>query len=579
MQAELNRKETDSLLDRYEMSGQLTRKKLIEYLPAMLLTNLSTLLLVSVDGVVVGNFLGEGALSSVNIFYPSTLLIGVISTLAAAGIGTALSVAMGNSDQKKLMRLKSASLRLMIIAAIFVSVVQIPIVSWLINSYDVSPEMKDLTWQYAIGVMIASPFGLVSFVGVYQLQIVGKVKELMYLSIIEGVVNFILDVLFVGVMDIGVGGAGYGTMCANITRCTLTILYLARRTDIYNSSGHRAGAEEYKSIITEGLPEAANALMLAVQNHFMLQIILSIFGESGGAIKGVCVFALSIAMVFINGMQGAARPLMGLLSGADDRKGVHMLMRQSNRILAALLGIFILIIEFFPSLFFSFMGISSIPAGGIDSIRLYAFYFPVLGIDTLFRLYFTNHDESSFSTAVTVAGNLALPVIAWGISLMAPAPWIWTSYILTKLIILVMYTVRYLKMLKADLMRAKERLGELHLSVGPDEAVEASRAMRRYADSIGAEHRYSYRAALCLEEMVAYAVKSQKSRSLNIQIMMKFYEDGLLFMMLDDGRCISLDKNEETQKLITSNYGLLKKVAKSVEYQYVLDMNYTVFRF
>lgn len=162
---------------------------------------------------------------------------------------------------------------------------------------------------------------------------------------------------------------------------------------------------------------------------------------------------------------------------------------------------------------------------------------------------------------------------------MAPAPWIWTSYILTKLIILAMYTVRYLRMLKADLMRVKERLGELHLSVGPDEAVEASRAMRRYADSIGAEHRYSYRAALCLEEMVAYAVKSQKSKSLNIQIMMKFYEDGLLFMMLDDGRCISLDKNEETQKLITSNYGLLKKVAKSVEYQYVLDMNYTVFRF
>ena len=56
-------------------------------------------------------------------------------------------------------------------------------------------------------------------------------------------------------------------------------------------------------------------------------------------------------------------------------------------------------------------------------------------------------------------------------------------------------------------------------------------------------------------------------------------QDGLLFMMLDDGRCISLDKNEETQKLITSNYGLLKKVAKSVEYQYVPDMNYTVFRF
>ena len=50
-------------------------------------------------------------------------------------------------------------------------------------------------------------------------------------------------------------------------------------------------------------------------------------------------------------------------------------------------------------------------------------------------------------------------------------------------------------------------------------------------------------------------------------------------MMLDDGECIALDKNEETQQLITDNYGLLKKLAKTVEYQYVLNMNYTVFTF
>ena len=49
--------------------------------------------------------------------------------------------------------------------------------------------------------------------------------------------------------------------------------------------------------------------------------------------------------------------------------------------------------------------------------------------------------------------------------------------------------------------------------------------------------------------------------------------------MLDDGRCIALDEDQETQKLITDNYGLLKKLAKSVRYQYLLNMNYTVFDF
>ena len=49
--------------------------------------------------------------------------------------------------------------------------------------------------------------------------------------------------------------------------------------------------------------------------------------------------------------------------------------------------------------------------------------------------------------------------------------------------------------------------------------------------------------------------------------------------MIDDGQCIALDEDTETTRLITNNYGLMRKLAKSVEYQYVLNMNYTILRF
>lgn len=54
---------------------------------------------------------------------------------------------------------------------------------------------------------------------------------------------------------------------------------------------------------------------------------------------------------------------------------------------------------------------------------------------------------------------------------------------------------------------------------------------------------------------------------------------GAVFEMLDNGKCIALDRDSEIQELITDNYGLVKKLAKSVEYQYLLNMNYTVFTF
>ena len=81
-------------LTRYRRRGGLTERKLAEYLPAMLLTNLSTMLLVSVDGIVAGNLVGPDALSSINIFYPVTVMVGAVSTVAAIGISTSISTAM-----------------------------------------------------------------------------------------------------------------------------------------------------------------------------------------------------------------------------------------------------------------------------------------------------------------------------------------------------------------------------------------------------------------------------------------------------------------------------------------------------
>ena len=43
--------------------------------------------------------------------------------------------------------------------------------------------------------------------------------------------------------------------------------------------------------------------------------------------------------------------------------------------------------------------------------------------------------------------------------------------------------------------------------------------------------------------------------------------------MIDDGQCIALNEDRETEELITDNYGLLMKLAKSVEYQYILNVN------
>ena len=564
---------------RFTRTGSLTRRKLLEYIPTMLMTNLSTLLLISVDGLVVGNLVGSNALSAVNILYPATLAIGVISVLIANGAATSLSTRMGENDRENILYAKSAVNQLMFAAAVFVAIVQIPVAFWIVQSCQLSSELNRLTWQYAIGIMISMPFGLISTVGVCQLQIIGKMKALMWLAVLEGGVNLLLDLFFVGVLKMGVAGAGFGTAGANIVRCSATALYLSKRTDIYNCGNMKARPEDRREILSLGLPEASHSLMLALQNYIIIRLILVHFGDGGGVIKGVCAFSFSLMNVLISSVQGSMRPLAGLMSGAEDRTGLRMLMRQSGMLVTVFACAMTLLIELFPGLFYALHGVSMVPEGGLFSLRLYALYFVFRAYDTLFRLYLTNRGDAKFSTGLTLLGYATLPFFAFVLTRFLPGPYLWLSYLFTETLIFSLNLWRYRTWLKKDQTSMDPSARRLSLTVKPDEAVEASRQIRRWAIENGFMARVANRVSLCMEEMVAYAETAQKRSDIHIEIFILFTKGGARFTMLDDGRCIALDEDQETQKLITDNYGLLKKLAKSVRYQYILNMNYTVFEF
>ncbi|MDO5459580.1 MAG: hypothetical protein Q4F32_08095, partial [Eubacteriales bacterium] len=76
----------------------------------------------------------------------------------------------------------------------------------------------------------------------------------------------------------------------------------------------------------------------------------------------------------------------------------------------------------------------------------------------------------------------------------------------------------------------------------------------------------------------SYAVSANGGRDIRNQLMIKFFPDSCIFTIMDDGRCIMLDEDEETKELIT-NYSMIRKTASSVRYQYILNLNYTVFCF
>ena len=565
--------------ERFKRTDTLTRRKLLEYIPVMILTNMSVFVLSTVDSLVAGNLISSDALASIQIFMPAVLVISVVSVLVSSGTGTSMSTCIGRNDVEAIRRTKNAVRTTTIAATAFVAVVQMPIIYIIMSSYNLDPEIRSMTWQYAAGMMIALPIGLISSVGSYQLTILGKMRVLMILSLGESIVNLIMDLFFVEVMHLGLAGIGFGTACANVFRCSATLIYMLKKTDIFRSNHSGTHWKEVKDILRCGMPDATASLMIAAQNYFMMKIILEGFGDGGGVIKGVCFLSYSITNILTLGIQGAMRPLIGLYAGSEDTEAMKLLMRRCLIISVSSIGLLAVLMGTFPELMYRLNGVKEIPEGGIMSMKYYLMSFIFLGMDALFRLYFANRKDSRFSTSLTLIGNATLPVFALLLYRFMTPPHIWLAYLLTELPIFSTNVLRYLWWRKKDKTNRDPSEKVLFLSVKREDAVEASRFMRRFADENGYPQRVAYRMSLCMEEMVAYAVETQMNQDIDIQITARFSGDEGRFMMLDDGVCIALDENETTNTLITDNYGLLKKMAKSVEYQYILNMNYTVITF
>lgn len=164
---ETMRLEHTNIEERFKRTDTLTNRKLREFIPVMILTNISVFMLATLISLVAGNLAGSDALASVQIFAPVQAVFGAPSLLVSAGTGTSLSTCMGRNDVEAIRRMKNAVLG----TAAIVAVVQFPFVSLIIDSYNLDPDIKALVWQYALGMMVTIPVGLVSSAGSYQLTV------------------------------------------------------------------------------------------------------------------------------------------------------------------------------------------------------------------------------------------------------------------------------------------------------------------------------------------------------------------------------------------------------------------------
>lgn len=200
--------------------------------------------------------LGTSASGAVGIIFTLMSLIQAVGFMIGMGSGAITSRALGSGDLKKAgTYCSTAMFSAFLFGCVFAVLGMIfneKLVKLLGATETILPYAKD----YAKYIVLASPFMMSSFVMNNQLRFQGRAAFSMIGMVTGGLLNCVLDPLFIFVFDLGISGAAVATFFSQIVSFAilLSMFIFKKSAAEFSFKNISRSAGTYGDIITTGLP-------------------------------------------------------------------------------------------------------------------------------------------------------------------------------------------------------------------------------------------------------------------------------------------------------------------------------------
>lgn len=282
---------------------------------AMFVSSLYTI----VDGIFVGQGVGDSALAAVTIVLPLTIMLFGIATMFAVGGGTLVSKNFGSGDDNKSIDIFRQVFKLLILVSTFISLILIifsnPIVKLLGATENLSSLASDYLRFYAI-------FSMPNLIGITLNSFVrndGNPKLAMISTISGAITNIILDYIFIFPLGMGIKGAAIATGLGQLVTVSIVLPHFLLKKGKLSFGKTKFKINDIKEFILIGIPsffsEATFSLIILFQNIALVYFI----GELGLSAFSVINYITTNIYMILVGLTFGAQPLLSYNYGAKNK--------------------------------------------------------------------------------------------------------------------------------------------------------------------------------------------------------------------------------------------------------------------
>ncbi len=290
---------------------------ILSYTIPIILTSYLQLLFNAADLVVVGRFCGSISVAAVGVTGAITNLIVNLFIGLSVGAGVSVAHAIGSREDEVVHRTVHTALLMALVGGVLLTVVGVRYSTTFLRWMDTPENVLPLSSLY-----MRIYFGGITFTLVYNyctsiLRAAGDTQSPMIILMVAGLLNVVLNVVFVAGFHMNVDGVAWATVISQAVSAVAVTVVLMNRKDAcrFHPKKMRIYGPQLKKIVRIGLPAGIQGATFSISN-VIIQSSMNSFGDamvSGNAavsnVEGFCYSA-------VNGFHQAAVNYIGQNVGA-----------------------------------------------------------------------------------------------------------------------------------------------------------------------------------------------------------------------------------------------------------------------
>lgn len=300
----------------YDLLQDSPRRLFFQYLIPSISATMVTSIYLLADSIMVGKGIGELAIAALNLVLPLFNILFGTGALFGVGGAVLFSVATGNRDTDRARRYFTLAVLLNFCFMLFYLISGFLLLEPILRILGATEATMQYASEYARIILIGVPFFSFSFFLQAFVRNDQNPRLAMIAVISGGVLNIILDWIFIYPLQLGMIGAAAATVMGTGITCLILCTHFFRKENhlrpLFQKLRPRYAKEIFQYGFSSFFTEISSGIVIFVFNLQLLRYA----GELGVTVYSILSNSSYIIVALSNGIAQAAQPIIATNFGA-----------------------------------------------------------------------------------------------------------------------------------------------------------------------------------------------------------------------------------------------------------------------